>query len=133
MPARGNCNAPQFDSTKPHELRCYFTDLEFLLDRAAVTDDTEMKKHATRFLSIEDQEIWEGLPSFKAAQKSFSDFKAAILKLYSGNNEDHRFELNDLDALVGQYSQVGILSLNDLKMFYRQFLRITTYLIDKNC
>ncbi|KAF7344736.1 hypothetical protein MVEN_01634300 [Mycena venus] len=131
MPARGDRNAPQFDSTKPHELRRYFTDLEFLLGRATITDDAEMKKHATRFLSVEDQEIWEGLPSFKDAQKSFSDFKAAVLKLYSGNDEDRRFGLNDLDALVGQYSRVGILSLDDLKTFYRQFLRITTYLIGK--
>ncbi|KAF7359972.1 hypothetical protein MVEN_00724100 [Mycena venus] len=107
MPARGDRNAPQFDSTKPHELRRYFTDLEFSLGRAAVTDDAEMKKHATRFLSVENQEIWEG------------------------NDEDRRFGLNDLDALVGQYSQVGILSLDDLKTFYRQFLRITTYLIEK--
>ncbi|KAF7348977.1 hypothetical protein MVEN_01418600 [Mycena venus] len=110
MPARGDRNAPQFDSSKPHELRRYFTDLEYLLGRAAVTDDTEMKKHATRFLSVEDQEIWEGLPR---------------------NDEDRRFELNDLDALVGQYSRVGILSLDDLKTFYRQFLRITTYLVEK--
>jgi hypothetical protein len=43
-----------------------------------------MKKHATRFLSVEDREIWEGLPSFKDAQKSFSDFKTTVLKLYSG-------------------------------------------------
>ncbi|KAF7372138.1 hypothetical protein MVEN_00072700 [Mycena venus] len=131
MLARGDRNAPQFDSTKPHELRRYFTDLEFLLGRAAVTDNAEMKKRATRFLSVEDQEIWEGLPSFKDAQKSFSDFKAAVLKLYSGNDEDHRFGLNDLDALVGQYSRVGILSLDDLKTFYRQFLRNATYLIGK--
>ncbi|KAF7347119.1 hypothetical protein MVEN_01466100 [Mycena venus] len=131
MPACGDHNAPQFDSSKPHELRRYFTDLEYLLGCAAVTDDTEMKKHATRFLSVEDQEIWEGLPSFKDASKSFADFKAAIVKLYSGNDEDRHFELNDLDALVGQYSRVGILSLDDLKTFYRQFLCITTYLIKK--
>ncbi|KAF7359866.1 hypothetical protein MVEN_00712100 [Mycena venus] len=131
MPACGDRNAPQFDSTKPHELRRYFTDLEFLMTRATVTVGTEMKKHATQFLSVEDQEIWEALPSFADATKTFAQFKADILKLYAGNDEDRRFELSDLDSLVGQYSRVRILSLDDLKTFYRQFLRITTYLLDK--
>ncbi|KAJ7201965.1 hypothetical protein B0H12DRAFT_1206370 [Mycena haematopus] len=131
MPARGDRNAPQFDSTKPHELRRYFTDLEFLLNRAAVTDETEKKKHATRFLSVEDQEIWEALKSFGDNTKTFAQFKADVLKLYAGNDEDRRFELSDLDSLVGQYSRVGILTLDDLKTFYRQFLHITTYLLEK--
>ncbi|KAJ6564457.1 hypothetical protein B0H19DRAFT_889503, partial [Mycena capillaripes] len=132
MPARGDRNAPQFDSRKPHELRRYFTNLEFLFTRAAVTDDTEKKKHATRFLSVDDQEIWEALETFTDITKTYADFKASVLKLYAGNDEDCRFELGDLDALIGQYSRVGILSMEDLTTFYRQFLRITTYLIGKN-
>jgi hypothetical protein len=131
MPACGDRNAPQFDSTKPHELRRYFTDLEFLMTRAAVTVEAEMKRHITRFLSVEDQEIWEALPSFADTPKSFAQFKADVLKLYAGNEEDRRFELSDLDSLVGQYSRVGILTLDDLKMFYRQLLRITMYLLGK--
>ncbi|KAJ7106002.1 hypothetical protein C8R44DRAFT_745648 [Mycena epipterygia] len=131
MPARGDRNAPQFDSQKPHELRRYFTDLEFLFDRAAVTDNTERKKHATRFLSVEDQEIWEALTSFSDATKSYTEFKTAVLKLYAGNDEDRRFGLGDLDALIGQYARTGILSKEDLTSFYRQFLRITTYLVGK--
>ncbi|KAJ6494422.1 hypothetical protein C8R45DRAFT_1135218, partial [Mycena sanguinolenta] len=131
MPARGDRNAPQFDSTKPHELRRYFSDLEYLLTRAAVTNDQEKKRHATRFLSAEDQEIWEGLETFTDLTKSYDQFKAAVLKLYAGNNDERRFELIDLDSLIGHYSRVGILSIADLTTFYRQFLRITTYLIGK--
>ncbi|KAF8155288.1 hypothetical protein K438DRAFT_1777658 [Mycena galopus ATCC 62051] len=132
MPARGDRNAPQFDSAKPHELRRYFTDLEFLLTRAAVASDAEKKQHATCFLSVEDQEIWEGLPTFTDQNKSYAEFKSAVLKLYAGNNEERRFELSDLDSLIGQYSRVGILTIADLTAFYRQFLRITTYLMNKN-
>ncbi|KAJ7254442.1 hypothetical protein C8J57DRAFT_1437199 [Mycena rebaudengoi] len=132
MPARGDRNAPQFDSSKPHELRRYFADLEYLLNRAAITDDTEKKMHATRFLSVEDQEIWEALDSFSTANQTYRQFKSAVLKLYAGNDEERRFELADLDAIIGQYSRVGILSMDDLTTFYRQFLRITTYLIQKN-
>ncbi|KAF7372028.1 hypothetical protein MVEN_00061100 [Mycena venus] len=115
MPARGDRNAPQFDSSKPHELR----------------HSTDRKKHATRFLSVEDQETWEALPSFQEARNSYAEFKADVLKLYAGNDEERRFELSDMDALIGHYSRVGILSLEDLTTFYRKFLRITTYLISK--
>ncbi|KAJ6477710.1 hypothetical protein C8R45DRAFT_757776, partial [Mycena sanguinolenta] len=131
MPARGDLNAPHFDSSKPHELRRYFSDLEFLMTRAAVNDDGEKKQHATRFLSVEDQEIWEALAMFKDANKSYDEFKASTLKLYAGNNEERRFELNVLDSLIGQYSRTGVLSIADLTSFFRQFIRITTYLIDK--
>ncbi|KAJ7123500.1 hypothetical protein C8R44DRAFT_620952 [Mycena epipterygia] len=132
MPARGDRNAPIFDASKPHELRRYFSDLEFLFGRSAITDVTEMKKHSTRFLTVEDQETWEMLPSFSDAQKSYDAFKADVLKLYAGNDEDRRYGLSDLDALIGQYSRVGIITKDDLTSFYRQFLRITTYLLSKS-
>ncbi|KAF8144199.1 hypothetical protein K438DRAFT_2102762 [Mycena galopus ATCC 62051] len=132
MPARGDHNAPQFDSAKPHVLCRYFTDLEFLLTCATVASDAEKKQHATHFLSVEDQEIWEGLPTFTDQNKMYAEFKAAALKLYAGNNEERRFELSDLDSLISQYSRVGILTIADLTAFYRQFLRITTYLMNKN-
>ncbi|KAF8132727.1 hypothetical protein K438DRAFT_1787789 [Mycena galopus ATCC 62051] len=131
MPARGDRNAPQFDSRKPHELRRYFSDLEFLFNRSSVNNDTEKKKHATRFLSVEDQEVWEALPSFSDATKTYADFKAAVLKIHAGNDEERRFGTGDLDVLIAEYVRVGILTLEDLTSFNRKFLRITTYLVSK--
>jgi hypothetical protein len=64
MPARGDRNAPQFDSAKPRELPCYFSDLEFHFTRTSVVDSTEKKRHTTRFLGVEDQDVWESLPEF---------------------------------------------------------------------
>ncbi|KAJ7183918.1 hypothetical protein C8R46DRAFT_985109, partial [Mycena filopes] len=98
----------------------------------AVTDSTEKKRHATRFLTVEDQETWEALSTFTDAAKTYDEFKADVLKLYSGNDEERRFALSDLDALIGHYSRNGIYSRDDLTSFYRQFLRITTYLIGKS-
>ncbi|KAJ7749826.1 hypothetical protein DFH07DRAFT_775325 [Mycena maculata] len=119
IPARGDRNAPHFNSSKPHELRRYFTDLEFLFSEASITDETKMKKHTTRFLLIKDQETWETLLSFTDATKKYDAFKADVLKLYSGNEEDRRFGLSDLDALVGHYSR-SRLSPTELS---RAFLR----------
>ncbi|KAJ7660652.1 hypothetical protein DFH06DRAFT_1268967 [Mycena polygramma] len=130
MPARGDRNAPQFDSTKPRELQRYFTDLEYHFTRSNVTDGAEKKKHATRFLGVDDQEVWEALEEFKAAH-TYADFKAAVLKLYPGNDTDRKYSLADLDSLVGQYARVGILSKGDYSEFYRQFIVITKYLIQR--
>ncbi|KAJ6471579.1 hypothetical protein C8R47DRAFT_1077231 [Mycena vitilis] len=130
MPARGDRNAPQFDSTKPRELQRYFTDLEYHFTRSNVTDGAEKKKHATRFLGVDDQEVWEALEEFKAAH-TYAEFKAAVLKLYPGNDADRKYSLADLDALVGQYARVGMLSKGDYSDFYRQFIVITKYLIGR--
>ncbi|KAJ7080914.1 hypothetical protein B0H15DRAFT_786851 [Mycena belliarum] len=126
MPARGDRNAPQFDSSKPRELPRYFGDLEFHFARAAVTDDTEKKQHATRFVSVADQDVWEALEEFKPAS-TYNEFKAAVLRLYPGTDADREFSLADLDTLVGEYARVGILSKGDYSEFYRQFLVITQY------
>ncbi|KAJ7697909.1 hypothetical protein B0H17DRAFT_1130189 [Mycena rosella] len=131
MPARRDCNAPTFDSAKPHELCRYFANIKFLFDRAAVSDSSEKKKHATRFLVVEDQETWETLPVFTNITKMYDQFKTDVLKLYSGNDEERCFGVSNLDALLGHYSRTGIYSKADLTTFYRQFLRITTYLISK--
>jgi hypothetical protein len=130
MPARGDRNAPQFDSTKPRELQRYFTDLEYHFTRCGVTDGTEKKKHATRFLGVDDQEVWEALEEFKAAHP-YADFKTAVLKLYPGNDAERKYSLADLDVLVGHYARVGILSKGDYSEFYRQFLVITKYLVGR--
>ncbi|KAJ7101247.1 hypothetical protein B0H15DRAFT_769685 [Mycena belliarum] len=130
MPARGDRNAPQFDSGKPRELPRYFSDLEFHFARAAVTDSTEKKQHATRFVSVADQDVWEALDEFKSAA-TYDEFKSAVLRLYPGTDIDRKFSLADLDSLVGEYARLGILSKGDYSEFYRQFLVITQYLIAK--
>ncbi|KAJ7278317.1 hypothetical protein C8J57DRAFT_1576773 [Mycena rebaudengoi] len=80
MPARGDRNTPQFDSSKPRELPRYFSDLEFHFTRVGITDATEKKGHSTRFLSVEEQDIWESLDEFKPTS-TYEQFKAAVLKL----------------------------------------------------
>ncbi|KAJ7697903.1 hypothetical protein B0H17DRAFT_852206, partial [Mycena rosella] len=130
MPARGDRGAPAFDSSKPRELHRYFSDLEFHFTRSGVTDSTEKKKHATRFLSVDDQDVWESLTEFAPAN-TYDEFKTAVLKLYPGTDVNRKFSLADLDALVGEYARVGILSKGDYSEFYRQFLVITQYLISR--
>ncbi|KAJ7258618.1 hypothetical protein C8J57DRAFT_1073625 [Mycena rebaudengoi] len=130
MPARGDRNAPQFDSSKPRELPRYFSDLEFHFNRVGITDATEKKGHSTRFLSVEEQDIWESLDEFKPTS-TYEQFKAAVLKLYPGTDANRKYTLADLDALVGEYARLGIFSRGDYSEFYRQFLVITQFLISR--
>jgi hypothetical protein len=131
MPARGDRNAPQFDSQKPRELPRYFSDLQYLFMCAQVTDSTEKKQHTPRFLTVEDQDIWETLDEFTDATKTYDEFKRAVLNLYPGTDADRKYSLADLDALIGEYGRIGIHSNADFSEFYRQFLVISKYLVDK--
>ncbi|KAF7308189.1 hypothetical protein HMN09_00666700 [Mycena chlorophos] len=120
MPARGDRTAPHFDSKKPRELLRYFSDLEFLFNRASVTDNAQKKAHATRFLEVDDQDIWESLPEFTTANKTWDEFKTAVTKLYPGSDKERKFSMNDLDALIGEQGRLGILSRGEYGEFYRQ-------------
>ncbi|KAJ7602190.1 hypothetical protein DFH06DRAFT_1024174 [Mycena polygramma] len=131
MPSRGDRNAPTFDSTKPREISRYFSDLEYHFTRCNVTVDTDKKSHATRFLSVRDQDAWESLKEFKDATNSYGEFKAAALKLYPGTDAEKKFTLADLDVLIGRYARSGIHSKGDLSEFYIDFSTISTYLIEK--
>ncbi|CAK5274470.1 unnamed protein product [Mycena citricolor] len=130
MPARGARGAPEFDAKQPRQLLRFFTDLEFHFSLAGVTAEQEKKTHATRYLSVDDQEIWESLDSFLAPH-SYASFKADVLKLYPGTDADRRYTLSDLHTLIGEYASVGILSRSDYSEFYRKFLVITKFLVDK--
>jgi hypothetical protein len=43
MPACSDCTTPKFDLTHPREPRRYFSDLDFILGLARITDNTEKK------------------------------------------------------------------------------------------
>ncbi|KAJ6524038.1 hypothetical protein B0H19DRAFT_1008493, partial [Mycena capillaripes] len=128
MPARNDRIAPVFDSQKPRDLRRYFCDLEFLFSRSSITDDTQKKFHATRFLSIDDQELWELVPEFADITASFAQFTAAIFRLYPEADPSRRYSLAHLDALVTELSHIASLSRTRFLEFYRRFFTISSFL-----
>ncbi|KAF7288486.1 hypothetical protein MIND_01430800 [Mycena indigotica] len=105
MPARGAHTTPRFDSTKP----------------AAITTTLEKKKACSRYLSVADQELVEGLDEFSDATKTYEEFKKAALAHYAGNDEDHLHTLKDWDAHLP----------TELATFYRTFVHMGKFLIAK--
>ena len=49
MPLRGERVCPTFDPFSPTSILRFFADLEALFGRANVTDETDMKRHATYY------------------------------------------------------------------------------------
>ncbi|KAJ7936416.1 hypothetical protein B0H13DRAFT_1558812, partial [Mycena leptocephala] len=99
MPARNDLIAPVFDSQKPRDLRRYFFDIDFLFSRSHITDDAEKKYHATCFLALDDQELWELVPEFADHAVSFAKFTTAVFRLYPEADPDRRYSIADLTAL----------------------------------
>jgi hypothetical protein len=132
MPARGDRSAPRFDPKQPRELRRYFADLAFHIGRAAAMADKEKKKHACQFVDVDTSELWETLPEYSDATKTFEEFVKTVHALYPGSEEERKWSVADMDKLVGERSRLGVISLGDLSEYYRQFLAITTFLLSKS-
>ena len=131
MPARGERAAPTFDTTKPRELPRFFDDLEYLFDRAGMTENADRKKHLLRYVDVDTEQTWKTFSEYKSIDKTYSDLKEAILKYYPDACGDFLYSLRDMDLLIGERQRVGITSTNDLTAYHLQFIAITSWLIDK--
>lgn len=131
MPARGEHAAPSFDRTKPRELVRFFEELEYLFERAALTDENEMKKHILRYVEFEVEQIWRTFPEFSDGTKTYKDFKSAILVHYPDASGDYVYSLRDMDQLIGERQRVGISTTIELADYHLKFLSVTTWLIEK--
>jgi hypothetical protein len=117
MPPRGHSSTPKFTPDVPRELQCYFKELELLFGPAQVVDDTEKKKHACRYVDIDIADLWKAIPEFDVI-KTFDEFKSAIFKPYLGSESERKWTIVDMDKLVGEQLQMGILDVSDLGNYY---------------
>ena len=131
MPARGERAAPSFDRNKPRELGRFFEELEYLFDRAALTKDSDMKKHVLRYVEFEVEQIWKTFAEYSDQTKTYKDFKSAILVHYPDASGDYVYSLRDIDTLIGERQRVGISNTLELTDYHLKFLAITSWLIEK--
>jgi hypothetical protein len=131
MPGRGERSAPTFDQSKPRELCRFFDELERLFERNAITDHTEMKKDACRYVDYTVERVWKTFPEFSNAGKSFDDFKKAILVHYPDAEGEFVYSALDLEALITTTIATGIATTDALQAFHLEFITITTWLVEK--
>ena len=131
MPARGHRTAPSFTPNQPHELCRYFAELNRLFTECNITDATEKKQQACRYLDIDSAELWESLTEYTPAH-SFDEFATAVYKLYPGSEDERKWSISDMDKLVGEQLRIGIFDIHELGTYYRAFFAITQFLRSKN-
>jgi hypothetical protein len=117
MPAKNHSSAPSFNPNKPRELPSYFEELEILLDAAQIVDDQSKKEQAKRYVPREDADLWVSLAEY-AAGSSYEDFKAAVLRLYPGADDERKYSRHEVDRFVADRQRLGIASLEELASFY---------------
>jgi hypothetical protein len=96
-----------------------------------VVNDTKKKKHTCRYINIDTADLWEAIPEFDIT-KTCDEFKSAIFKLYPGSESERKWTIADMDKLVREQLQMGILNISDLRNYYQVFYTITQFLLTKN-
>jgi hypothetical protein len=76
-------------------------------------------------------DLWEAIPEFDIT-KTFNKFKSTIFKLYLGSESKHKWTIANMDKLVGEQLQMGILDVSDLGNYYQVFYTIAQFLPTKN-
>jgi hypothetical protein len=132
MPGRGERSAPTFDRSKPRELHRFFDDLERLFERNAITDETEKKKDACRYVDFEVERVWKTFPEYANAAVVYTDFKKAVLVHYPDAEGDFVYSAVDLDTLLASRRRTAIKTTDELQAFHLEFITLTTWLIEKD-
>ncbi|KAG6896549.1 hypothetical protein C0993_008273, partial [Termitomyces sp. T159_Od127] len=79
MPPCNHFSAPKWDESKPRELTQYFKELEYLFRDCGITDHTQMKEYAARYIMYNTAETWTGLSEFAATTTPIGDQAATAI------------------------------------------------------
>ena len=127
MPVPGEHNAPVFDLPRPSQIHRYFTQLEHLFERAAISHDQhEMKFYTTFFVDPDLADLWEAFPEFTSPSSTFSNLKSALIGTYAGFG---KYKPSDLHALIAATNSSKISSFSDLSDYHLRFQEISSDLI----
>jgi hypothetical protein len=121
--------APHFDGNALN-LHLYFDEVDSLSTDAGLNEEGKIR-HALHYASREDNELWTMLPEAIAQPADYARFCDAIVKLYPGADNERKYAESDLEWLINTQRQYGIESKAELGHYYREFCRISKFLIDK--
>jgi hypothetical protein len=98
MPARGHSTAPHFDGNALN-LCLYFDEVDSLSTDAGLNEEGKIR-HALRYTSRENNELWSMLPEAIAQPADYARFRDAVVKLYPGADDERKFAESDLERLI---------------------------------
>ena len=76
--------------------------------------------------------MWKIFPEFSDDNKTYKEFKDAILDQYPDSTGDYIYSIRDMDILIGERQCIGIATMQDMSDYHVQFLAITRWLISKD-
>ncbi|PBK99300.1 hypothetical protein ARMGADRAFT_1025549 [Armillaria gallica] len=113
-------STPRFESsTDPEGLQRFFSRLEELFDKCAVTTDAEKKKYAVVYTNIKTEKQWKVLEHH--AKGTFEEFKKYILSSYDSALAGDRDAMQKMKQLVRQYRLSLIQERSDYMSFKWEF------------
>lgn len=132
MPRRGDPSAPRF--TSPFELEEFWDDLELCFDEAGISDFSARSGYTFRYLDLQTRELWRSVSqrSPLSSQNLWESFKSSIFTLYPDSDPRSRFSLRSIETAQTKLRSKASITLDDLGLYYREFLTISNNLIDQN-
>jgi hypothetical protein len=76
-------------------------------------------------------DTWKQLPEYQG-NSTFDEFKDAVWTLYPGAKVGSKWSIGNLDRLVGETTQLGIVSAEDFSRYHQSFFNISEYLVSQN-
>jgi hypothetical protein len=108
----------------------YFDEVESLSIDTGLNEEGKVR-HALRYASREDNELWSTLPEAEAQVPDYAQFRDIVIKLYPGADNERKYAESDLQWLIETQRQYGIESRAKLGHYYQEFHCISKFLIDK--
>ncbi|PBK86675.1 hypothetical protein ARMGADRAFT_1086181 [Armillaria gallica] len=120
MPGPNEKSTPRFESsTDPEELERFFSRLEELFNKCAVTTDAEKKKYAVVYTDIKTEKQWKVLEHH--TKGTFEEFKKDILSSYDDTLAGDRDAMQEMKQLVRRYRLSPIQERSDYMSFKWEF------------
>jgi hypothetical protein len=95
----------------------------------SISNQQVMKKQVLHYVDFSTKQIWKTFLEFLDNNKTYQDFKDAILVHYPDSSGDFVYSIRDMDLLIGDRQCLSINSTKDLSDYHLQFIVITTWLI----
>jgi hypothetical protein len=108
--------APHFDGNALN-LCFYFDEVESLSIDAGLNEEGKVR-HALRYASPEDNELWSMLPEAEAQVPDYTRFHDDVVKLYPGADDERKYAKSDLQWLIDTQRQYRIESRAELGHYY---------------
>ncbi|KAF9258126.1 hypothetical protein L218DRAFT_799713, partial [Marasmius fiardii PR-910] len=131
LPARGERNAPKFDTEYEEQLPIFFDEYENIARAVGITADNQaMKQGCLRYVDAATTCFWCSLDSYKKENITWNDFKKEVISNYPGGEQVPQFTLEELRKVVTEHTKLGIDSSKSLVKYHRDFSTMAASLMD---